>query len=312
MKQVYRLIRRGRVFYSKNTTTGKRTSLVTRDREEATALLAAKTQSENQPVLNLKMAAVYLSASDPRAIKRTWRDVLEAMIRSKKGENRDRWARMDRHRPLDGLWRKVVIQTTAEDFLNALNIGTVTTNKFLRVMRNFALDFGWLQSPLIPNRQWPPVKYGAKRAITLEEHTRILAREVNPERRLFYALAWLTGASQTDLANLTAESINWTERRISFDRKKTGTPVELFFGEETVKVLMELPKSGPLFPYLRTVRSGDRATEFAQRLEGLKIKGVTLHSYRYGWAERAAQCGYPERYAMKALGHASKAVARAY
>lgn len=39
---------------------------------------------------------------------------------------------------------------------------------------------------------------------------------------------------------------------------------------------------------------------------------MTLHSYRYAWAERAKQCGYPERFAQEALGHNSKAVHRAY
>jgi integrase len=37
-----------------------------------------------------------------------------------------------------------------------------------------------------------------------------------------------------------------------------------------------------------------------------------MHSYRYGWAERAQVAGYPERFAQKALGHNSKAVHRAY
>jgi methionyl-tRNA formyltransferase len=39
---------------------------------------------------------------------------------------------------------------------------------------------------------------------------------------------------------------------------------------------------------------------------------VTLHSYRYAWAERAKTAGYPERFAQLALGHNSKAVHRAY
>jgi integrase len=39
---------------------------------------------------------------------------------------------------------------------------------------------------------------------------------------------------------------------------------------------------------------------------------VTLHSYRYAWAERAQTVGYPERFAQEALGHNSKAVHRAY
>ena len=42
------------------------------------------------------------------------------------------------------------------------------------------------------------------------------------------------------------------------------------------------------------------------------IKGISLHSYRYAWAERARTCGYPERFAQEALGHNSKAVHRAY
>ena len=64
--------------------------------------------------------------------------------------------------------------------------------------------------------------------------------------------------------------------------------------------------------YLITVREADRATEFRQRCKGLRIEGVTLHSYRYAWAERAKVVGYPERFAQEALGHNSKAVHRAY
>jgi len=73
----------------------------------------------------------------------------------------------------------------------------------------------------------------------------------------------------------------------------------LRFGSEIGEILRRLPVSGPLFPYLRTVRAGDRATEFKQRCDGLGIKGVSLHSYRYAWAERAKQCGYPERFSEK-------------
>ena len=50
----------------------------------------------------------------------------------------------------------------------------------------------------------------------------------------------------------------------------------------------------------------------SDRCKRLKIEGVTLHSYRYAWAERAKACGYPERFAQEALGHGSKAVHRAY
>jgi hypothetical protein len=39
-----------------------------------------------------------------------------------------------------------------------------------------------------------------------------VAREVNPERKAFYQLAWHLGASQSDLAHLHAEDVSWTAR----------------------------------------------------------------------------------------------------
>lgn len=63
-------------------------------------------------------------------------------------------------------------------------------------------------------------------------------------------------------------------------------------GTEAMNLFKDLPAEGLLFPYLAIVRAGDRATEFASRCRQLEIKGVTLHSYRYAWAERAKTAGY--------------------
>jgi integrase len=101
-------------------------------------------------------------------------------------------------------------------------------------------------------------------------------------------------------------------RRSVFFRKKTGTAVIVHLGPKALEILKDLPSVDVLFPYLSTVRSGDRATEFKQRCRGLGIEGVSLHSYRYAWAERAKVAGYPERFAQETLGHNSKAVHRAY
>jgi integrase len=114
------------------------------------------------------------------------------------------------------------------------------------------------------------------------------------------------------LAFLEAENVDWDNHVISYKRMKTDTVAIMRFDEDMAEILRDLPGSGPLFPYLRTVRAGDRATEFRQRCAGLKIKDVTLHSYRYAWAERAKAAGYPERYAQVNLGHNSKAMTRAY
>jgi integrase len=161
--------------------------------------------------------------------------------------------------------------------------------------------------------------FKAKRAIMADEHAAIVAREPKAERRDFYELLWHTGASQSDGACLRAEDINWNTRTICFTRKelkdRAGPAIKptLFrFSADIEAILKRRPAVGQLFPYLCTVRAGDRATEFKQRCDGLGISGVSLHCYRYAWAERALKCGFPERFAQQALGHNSKAVHRAY
>jgi hypothetical protein len=106
--------------------------------------------------------------------------------------------------------------------------------------------------------------------------------------------------------------VDWPNQTIAYARQKTGSLAMIHFGEDIEAILRRLPAVGLLFPYLQSVRAGDRATEFKQRCVGLGIQGVSLHSYRYAWAERAKICGYPERFAQEALGHNSKAVHRAY
>ena len=196
--------------------------------------------------------------------------------------------------------------------LSGLRAGKVSINAFLRKIHNFAVDMNWLPATVIPRRQWPAIHYKEKRAITLEEHQKIIAAEVNPERKTLYQLCWHLGASQDDIASLKGEDVDWTAGTVSFTRKKTGVPVLMHLGAEALNLFKDLPSEGPLFPYLARVRAGDRATEFKSRCRQLGIVGVTLHSYRYAWAERAKTVGMPERFAQEALGHNSKAVHRAY
>ena len=219
---------------------------------------------------------------------------------------------MAKSRKYDSIRTRLLIETQAEHRFRVLNEGTVSTNVYLRRMHNFALDMNWLPVSVIPRKQWPPVRFKEKRAITLEEHQKIIAAERNPERKAHYELCWHLGASQGDIASLKGEDVDWQNGTVSFTRKKTGVPVIVHLGAEALNIFKDLPGEGLLFPYLAGVRARDRATEFGQRCRRLGILGVTLHSYRYAWAERAKICGYPERFAQEALGHNSKAVHRAY
>jgi len=313
MKQRFRMYRRERgVFYVFDRVTGKRESLETDDPAIADRLLHAKNESQQQPLINRHIARAYLAVGDPEISRRTWQEVMDEIVKGKHGETQIRWFRAIKDHAFDLIRQLPVFETRPEHFFRVLEDGSVATNVFLRRVHNFAVDVGWLPWPVLPKKQWPKVRYGPKRAIAAQEHQRIVEREHNPERRAFYELCWLLGGSQGDIANLTAEDIDWQSQVLSYRRKKTQTMALLHFGEEVASVLRELPQSGALFPYLRGVRASDRATEFKQRCRGLGIKGVTLHSYRYAWAERAKAAGYPERFAQEALGHNSQAVHRAY
>jgi integrase len=114
------------------------------------------------------------------------------------------------------------------------------------------------------------------------------------------------------VASLRAEDIDWKQRVIAYSRKKTKATAILHFSETVEIILKGLPSAGPLFPRIFLMHEKHRAAEFKRRCRRLRIEGVTLHSYRYSWAERARTVGYPERYAMEALGHNSQAVHRAY
>jgi integrase len=320
MKQQFGLIRRPwGVFYIKNKTTGEQISLKTKDKTEALRLLQAQNGAVEQPHFNLALARVYINGADPKLGTRTWQEVMEHIVAKKTDETRRRWEVAVKDRNFDCIRHLPVAETRPEHFDRALDDGKVSTNVYLRRIHNHALGMEWLLKSVIPRLQWPRPVFGVKRAIAAEEHAAIVERELNPERRDFYELLWHTGAAQSDAAWLMAEDVDWNQHTICYSRKKLKSrggngirPALIRFGEDVAAILRRRPAAGALFAYLRTVRPGDRASEFKQRCDGLGIKGVSLHSYRYAWAERALKCGYPERFAQQALGHNSKAVHHAY
>jgi integrase len=313
MKQRYHLFRRENgIYYSLDVDTGKRESLQTTDVEEGRRLLNTKNEACRQPAMNLQIARVYLSHSDPSYSTRTWQHVMDEMARQKKGETQKRWERAMKEKPFDLIRNKVIIETKSQDFLDVLATGTVCTNIFLRRLHNYALDMEWLAKAIIPRRQWPKIEFKSKRAITFAEHQKIICGERNPEWRAYYEILWQLGGSQSDVAGLKADDVDWQTKVISFYRMKTGSIVQLHFGSEVERIINNLPGEGFIFPSLAKRHEKDRAKQFMRRCNLVGVKGVSLHSYRYAWAERAREAGYPERFAQEALGHKSVAVHRAY
>ena len=191
-------------------------------------------------MLNLQIAKAYLAGADKSLTTRTWQQAIEVLTESKHGANRERWLRVAKDKALAPLLPRTIVDTPGELLLKAIQIGTVSTNVYLRRLHNFCLDMNWLAWPLVPKRQWPDVRFGDKRAITWEEHCKIVDREKNPERKGFYQLAWHLGASQTDIALFEAKDIDWEHKVLGYARKKTGSIASMRFDEEMAAVLRAL------------------------------------------------------------------------
>ena len=312
MKQRFYLYRRGDRYYLQDSRTGKQQSLETKDRNEAHRLLEIKRQSATHAAFNQIILKTCLATQDPLLATRTWQNVMDQIQTHGKESSKNRYVRAMKSKAYDRLRHIKLVETSAEDFLSILNGGKVSVAHYLKRLHNLALGLGWVAFPVLAPRLWPKPQFKTKRAIMLAEHQRILAAEKIPERKFYYQLLWEVGASQSDAALLTAENIDRETNTLFYSRLKTGEPAQLAISSSLAAILEQLPKTGPLFPAICASRDNLRASEFYYLCKRLKIEGVTLHSYRYAWAERARTCGYPERYAQEALGHNSKAVHRAY
>lgn len=312
MKNRYWLLKRGGTYYIKDSKTGKRESLGTKNKPQAQRLLAAKNELLQSTALNLQLGKIYLAGHDPKLTTRTWVEVMDQLSSHGKEQSQKRCRRELGSKPFDLIRHKMIVETTGDDLRAVLQAGKSATNNYLHRLHNLAVGLGWLPWPIIPPKLWPKVTPKEKRGITADEHNRILAAEGSSERRQYYRMLWETGAAQSDAAQFSVRNIDWQTQTFTYTRFKTGSTATLRIGPRFKQFLNGLPQVGPFFPGLSQQSDTDRSAEFARRCRTLKIKGISLHSYRYGWAERALANGYPERFAQAALGHKSRAVHQAY
>src|ERR1035441_4446633 len=312
MKTKYTLFRRGGIYYSQDSATGQQKSLRTRDEAEALQLINARNEAHRQPVLNLHLARAYLTASDPAFVERTWQTVMDQLQARGKDSSRQRYESVFKSSAFDGLRHKKLLETTADDFFAVFKDGKVSIVCFLKRLHNFAVNLGWIAVPIVAPYLWPKYEPKDRRGITQDEQQSILAIEKKAEWKLFLELLWETGAAQGDAAAMTAEDVDWQSRTITYFRMKTGSRAQFTISKKLETVLSPLPTPGVSITEPSALSTSDRASRFRRRCERAGVSGVTLHSYRYAWAERAKVVGMPERFAQAALGHNSKAIHRAY
>jgi len=90
--------------------------------------------------------------------------------------------------------------------------------------------------------------------------------ERNAELPEYYKLVWHLGGSQTDIATLTAESIDWAARANSYARMKTGSQAMIHLGDSVAEVLRGRPQLGLLFPQVSKWRVRSRKA-FIRRVD---------------------------------------------
>jgi len=282
------------------------------DEAAARKLVEATNEAHRNPILNLQLARAYLAASDPAFVERTWQNVMDQMQSRGRTSSRSRFKFAYKHSAFDGLRNKPLMETNAADFFPIFKTNSAGVIHFAKRLHSFASNLGWLAMPIVPPKLWPKAKPKERRGIALEEHQKLWAQEKNAEWKLYLELLWETGAAQTDAANMKAGDIDWQTRTITYFRQKTGARAQLTISKKLEAVLNHLPTTGLLFPNISQIRPTDRGGHFRRSVKQANLTGITLHSYRYAWAERANSAGMPERFAQAALGHNSTAIHRAY
>ena len=243
----------------------------------------------------------------------TWDTLISTFIQTGCKATVERKLRELGNKRWDKLKQLPIAATNGCDFLALLNSGGTKTKVYLGTLQNLALEMGLLTHPVLPKRLWPKLPKRPVRAITEKEHRRLRSNLCTVRWRCFLDILWETGAAQTDAASLRIEEL--TGGVIVYERCKTKVRAAQQISPELQRVLTGVAAGrtrGYYLPAIQRMDSKDRATIFRRKCIALGISGVTLHSYRYAWAERAFQLQMPERLAMVALGHNSAAIHRAY
>ena len=314
MKSIFRMFKRANrpTFYIENTNTGEQKSLGTSDREKAQRLLNAQNEARHNPAMNLQMGKVYMINADPKSATRVWQEAMDELRSHGKEVSQARCSRELKSTVFNIIRNKPIIETTGEEFRFILERGGAATKNYLRCLHNLALERGWLRWNILEKKTWgKPIKK-PKRGITIEEHNKIIAAEQNDERRRYYEMLWLIERHKQTALCLLPKCLTGKSAFSPISAKKRANGVTCRLVHHWKLFVKKLPTQGFLFPKMAALKDKDRSAEFCRRCRILEIKGISLHLYRYAWAERAYVAGYPERFAQAALGHASRAVHYAY
>src|SRR6266700_2443211 len=134
MSKKYWLCKRGKIYYSLDSETGKRETLQTDDKGEAARIIHAKNDATRTSGINITIAKAYLAGADPKLVERTWDLVMQEYCSRGKESTRIRNQRAIRSKPFNLIRDKKLIETTSDDLRAVMKAGGAFTNHFLRCL----------------------------------------------------------------------------------------------------------------------------------------------------------------------------------
>jgi len=113
-------------------------------------LIALHLVPERERAHNLQKARIYILASDLEATTRAWGIALRSLTRANRLAARIVLARKGfQKKALEPILDLVLLETQAEQILNVVKAGCVSTNIFLRRLQNFCVGLDWFPQPVV-------------------------------------------------------------------------------------------------------------------------------------------------------------------
>ena len=189
-------------------------------------------------------------------------------------------------------------------------------------------DAGLVGSPW--NNVVLPAPAPIDREVFTMEELRLIHEGIQHNRFQFvlFFVAANSGLTEGDICTLKWDDIDWTNRFLRRDRRKTGTPIDIPLMPEMEAFILSQPRNGEyIFPehaemYLR--RSTAVSARIGTFLHNLGIKTTVevpgrravsvkdLHSMRHVFCYRAKRAGIPESMIAKIVGHKVLAMTQHY
>src|ERR1035441_912409 len=118
VKLRYRLFQRSNgLFFVEDRVSGKQASLRTRDKAAAHRIFNAKNESHQQAAIHLQIARAYFMAVDPLVARRSWRHVMEEIVKFKQGSTLQRWQTDVKDKAFDSIRDLPLLESQAEQLL---------------------------------------------------------------------------------------------------------------------------------------------------------------------------------------------------